>query len=65
MKELLRLDIAGEQLVRIAVVRAAKRAYSNLDRLNAKACEIVERLLQGHRSKDDCEYTELHGWDSP
>jgi hypothetical protein len=48
MKELLRLDIAGEQLVRVAMVGSTKCAYSNLDRLNAKACEIVERLLQRH-----------------
>ena len=55
-----RLCVTGEQRVRIAVVRAAEGTDADLDRLHTHAREVVERLLEGHGTKDDSKDADFH-----
>ena len=60
VEKCLRLLIAREQRIGIAVVRAAESAGADLDRLLAHFCEVIERLLELHGAKDDGEDAEFH-----
>ena len=60
VQEILRLLIAGQQRIGIAMGRAGKSARADFHGLDAQAGEVIERLLERHGTKDDCKYADFH-----
>src|SRR4051812_48537221 len=61
LEKRLRLSIAGQQRIGVAMIRPAKRADADLHGLHPEPREIIERLLEWHGTKDHSEDAEFHG----